>query len=336
LFHDFYQARQPAGQPAMGSGLGLAVAKRFIELHGGWMKVESYLGRGSTFSFGLPGQSNQLEWLASGDGRPSERFAAAKTTLPVVGVLESAPWLTQVLQRYLDGYRVVPVSALDSARRSDSFRNATALVVPTADGAEGWAELPSAMAKAGGLPVVYCSLHGSQEAVNRLGVADYVYKPVTHDRLAQVLARWRPGKGPRRILIVDDDQHMVRLLARMVFAISRHYRVAKAYDGATALDLMRQHVPDLVLLDLLMPEMDGYTVLQKMREEEALREVPVVVVTARGMQEDEAVIAGTFGLARGDGFPAGELIRCLKAVLDNLSPLPPNAAQLELAAARPE
>ena len=336
LFHDFYQAHPSASSQGEGSGLGLAVAKRFVELHGGWMKAESTPGQGTTFTFGLPVSGGPLGWLASGEVLPAERVSSAAATLPTVAVLEGMPWLTQALQRYLDGYRVVPVEGGETARRGSPWANVTALVVPSNGEADGWQQLPTAAARADGLPVIYCSMHGHHEALSRLGVADYVYKPVTRERMDQVLSHWRPGRGQRAVLIVDDDQHMVRLLSRMVHAFSRHFRVLRAYDGVAALDVMRQQKPDLVLLDLLMPEMDGYTVLQKMREDESLREVPVVVVTARGMQEDEAVVAGAFGLVRSGGFPAGELIRCLKAVLDNLSPLLPDAAQLALAKAHPE
>jgi len=334
IFHDFYQAHPPSVGAGEGSGLGLAVAKRFVEMHGGWMKVESQVGQGSTFYFGLPTGSVPEGWLASGEGRLGTRFAG-RDTLPAVAVLEGAPWLTRVLQRYLDGYRVVSLPSIDAAHRPGPWSNATALVIPDVGEVDGSYKLPPAGERVAGLPVVYCSLRGSREAMSQLGVCDYLYKPVTRERLQQVLSRWQEARSEQTILIVDDDQNMVRLLSRMIHSFSRRYRVLRAYDGVTALSLMRQQRPDLVLLDLLMPEMDGYTVLQRMRHEDDLREVPVIVVTARGMQEDEAVVAGMFGLLRDGGFPAGEMIRCLKAVLDNLSPLPPDSALLAPARERP-
>ena len=127
---------------------------------------------------------------------------------------------------------------------------------------------------------------------------------------------------------------MTRTITRMIHSISRRYRVLKAYDGAMALAMMRESRPDLVLMDLLMPVLDGYEVLQRMRQDDDLKAVPVVVVTARGM-DDDAIIAGMFGIARSGGFPAGELMRCVQATLDNLNAPAVDVGQPELAKASP-
>ncbi len=318
LFDDFRQVERPEEDRGEGSGLGLAIARRFVGLHGGWMKAESQPGQGTVVSFGLPAGHAFVDLdPSSGDHRDS---ASATTGLPAVAVLDDDPWLLRACQRYLDGYRVLPFSGTGRlAERQWQREGVVALILPAPDDSAGWDELRQLAGATGGVPLVCCSLRGGREAINRLGVVDYLDKPVTRERLAQVLDRYRPRRGaPRTILVVDDDHEMVRLLTRMSHSVSRHFRVLKAYGGAMALDLMRETRPDLVLLDLLMPGVDGYTVLRRMREDAALADVPVAVVTARGI-EDDAIVAGMFGLARSGGFPAGELMRCLQATLDNLN-----------------
>lgn len=329
LFQEFRQAERPPDQASEGSGLGLAIAKRFVGLHGGWMKAESAVGEGSTFSFGLP-IPRQLHSPSSLHDSASSFGPRSRTSLPTVAVVDADPFLMRALHRYLDGYRIAPLDAGvgGEALLDRRHANTAALIVPAPTDADGWMKLQQISATSLGVPIVACALRGGREALQHFGVADYVDKPVTRERLAEALAHARPGRGTRSILVVDDDPHMVRLLERMISATSRRFKVAKAYDGGTALELMRRRPPDLVLLDLIMPGVDGYGVLQRMRDDAPLRETPVVVVTARGL-DDDAVVAGMFGLARSGGFPAGELVRCLQATLDNLNPsvvVPPPTA----------
>ncbi|HVC35621.1 MAG TPA: ATP-binding protein [Chloroflexota bacterium] len=319
LFDDFRQVERPDDDRDDGSGLGLAIARRFVGMHGGWMRAESQPGHGTTMSFGLPADHAFLFSPNGNSGDSSDRSSPAPPSLPVVAVLGDDPWLLRISQRYLDGYRVLTVpGGTKLADRQWHREGVVALIVTAPTDSMSWDHLWSLTRATGTVPVICCSLRGGREAISRLGVADYVDKPVTRERLAQVLDCWRPGRGSRTILVVDDDHEMVRLLSRMIHSVSRRYRVVKAYGGELALALMRDRRPDLVLLDLLMPGVDGYGVLQQMRQDEALREIPVVVVTAKGL-EDDAIVSGMFGLTRTGGFPAGELMRCLQATLDNLN-----------------
>jgi signal transduction histidine kinase/DNA-binding response OmpR family regulator len=324
LFQEFRQAERSTEQPSEGSGLGLAIAKRFVGLHGGWMKVESVQGSGSTFSFGLPIARQQYELAAPLDAQGNSSVHARESALPAIVVMDSDPWLIRALQRYLDGYRIIVLGEHEGieAIHARRFSGAIALVVPTVSEEEGWTGLQHLSAATLDLPIIACSLRGGREALRRLGVADYIDKPVTRTRLTEALRVLPRRRVTQSILIVDDDPHMVRLLERMLGAMNRRFQVVAAYDGSEALAHMRTQAPDLVLLDLIMPELDGYVVLQRMREDPRLCSVPVIVVTARGL-DDDAVVSGMFGLARSGGFPAGELVRCLQATLDNLNPVPP-------------
>jgi signal transduction histidine kinase/CheY-like chemotaxis protein len=321
LFQDFQQAGH---EEAGGSGLGLAIARRFVALHGGWMRAESQPGEGSTFVFGLPLQRVLLAPVEGAAWSPAGSRAGASADPPIVAVMADDPWLVGLLQRYLEGYRVVTRGPDRVAEARLPVEGTAALLVPVPTDEDGWAQLRRTTEAASGRPVVCCSLRGGPEVARRLGVADYVDKPVTPERLARALEhRAKTGATPR-ILVVDDDRSMVRLLSRMIQAVSPRFRVLRAHGGAEALEVMGGTTPDLVLLDLLMPEVDGYAVLERMRQDERLRTVPVVVVTARGL-EDDAVVSGMFGVVRTGGFPAGELMRCMQAVLDNLNPPAPAA-----------
>jgi CheY-like chemotaxis protein len=148
-------------------------------------------------------------------------------------------------------------------------------------------------------------------------VVSYLVKPVSREQFLAALEGL--GEKVRSLLIVDDDPEVVRLLSRMAHLASRPYQVTRAYGGAQALALLRKRRPGAVVLDLLMPEVDGYTVLEHMHVDERLRDIPVIVVTAKG-QEEEIVTAGLVGVTRRDGLSVGELMRCLKAGLDALRP----------------
>ena len=320
LFEDFRQAEQPDDQHQDGSGLGLAIARRFIALHGGWIRAESGPDRGTTVLFGLPVDRDAAPLDGTAGWETLERSVVVASSLPRIGVVSDDPWLTRLAQRYLDGYRVVPLKDSGSHDLGRPQRpDVSALLAATPSDLEGWSRLEQTIAGGDRLPVICCSLRGGREAIDRLGVQDYLDKPITRERLAEVLARWRPGRKPRTVLVVDDNHEVVRLLSRMVHLISRRFRVSRAYGGGEALAMMRQSPPDLLLLDLLMPEVNGYDVLEAMRQDANLKDVPVVIISAKGM-EDDAVVAGMFGLARADGFHAGEFMRCLQSTLDSLLP----------------
>ncbi|MGH2457488.1 MAG: ATP-binding protein, partial [Chloroflexota bacterium] len=319
LFEDFRQAEQPEDQRPGGSGLGLAIARRFVALHGGWMRAASGPGPGTTVSFGLPVDRGAAPLDGTAGWETLERPIVVAGALPRIGVVSEDPWLTRLAQRYLDGYRVVPMKGDADSPLGRARAEVSALLAATPSDAEGWARLERAIAGGERLPVICCSLRGGREAIDRLGVQDYLDKPIARERLAEVLARWRPGRKTRTVLVVDDNHEVVRLLSRMIHLISRRFRVARAYGGEEALAMLRQSPPDLLLLDLLMPDVNGYDVLEAMRQDAALKDVPVVVISAKGM-EDDAVVAGMFGLARADGFHAGEFMRCLQSALDSLLP----------------
>jgi signal transduction histidine kinase/CheY-like chemotaxis protein len=308
LFDDF--SRVDVAGPRRGrSGLGLAVSKRFAELHGGNMWVESVPGDGSTFFFSLPICDNVITVASERDWQ--SLVGGVQAQVWTVVVLGRNPEGARIFQRYLDGCQVLAASNTVEAERLSREQPVHALVFTDPLPSE---TRPQLEGPAGALPVFVCPLRTLATRLDP-GAAECLVKPVTHQQVADALRRL--GSGVRELLIIDDDPEMVKLLAEMVRAASRHYKVRTAEDGAAGLVILREHQLDAVLLDLLMPGMDGYQVLESMRADPRLSQIPVVVVTARG-QHSEVVRADGLNINRPGGLGIGEVVGCVKASLDSL------------------
>ncbi|MBI2942313.1 MAG: response regulator [Chloroflexi bacterium] len=337
VFEEFYQVDGSLRREVGGSGLGLTISKQFVELHGGSMWVESRVGAGTAFHFALPLASNVISTVPPGDWVLWDRRAAARAeTRGEVVVVTSDSAVARIFERHLDGYRVTSAPSLEVAMRLQATEvdSSRALVVVASSPAQAWQELRNLEQQAGDEPIVLCSLPGSQDLALELGVAAYLVKPIVREDLLSRLERL--GPGIRHVLVVDDDPDMVRLLGRMVRSASHGYRVWPANGGQEALALLRARRPDAVLLDLLMPEVNGHAVLQAMRQDDRLRDVPVVVVTSRSGQE-VAMSAGLLTITRPGGLSVRELMGCLGRSLScllagprqagqELPPAPPGAA----------
>ena len=316
VFQEFYQAGPP-GRRRGGSGLGLAICKRFAEMHGGYMWAESQLGQGSTFYLALPLCGNVAT-------EPLVRTPAPRpTTERTVVVLAREPEAARVFQRYLDGYTVLWAGSERDLRRLAASRPVQAVVItePAAQREPpAWAGDPRLRE----IPVFHCPLSTPQHLARELGVQAYLVKPVNPERLTTVLRRL--GRRRREILIVEDDPEMARLLTEILTTTWRRVRVRTAADGAEALRLLRERRPDLLLLDLLMPGMSGYEVLRTLRADPALRDLPVVVLTARGAEETP-VRAQVLSLSCARGLTVAEMVACLRHSLEALTASRPPAPE---------
>ncbi len=335
LFDPFHQLETSPTRGRGGTGLGLAISKRFIALHGGriWARSEGVPGRGSTFGFSLPIREEDQAQRSEPDADDGATLTVHHWTLsapppePTVVVLDDDPAIVRLFQRHLTGYQVLgaatPAEALDLA----AVRRAHAIVtdLPAATQLDEWHRHWSELARRTGTRVLGCPMPSGRRVARTLGLVDYLVKPVTREALLESLRAVAPEA--RTVLIVDDEPQMVRLLDGMLRSADGQYRVIRAYDGAQALDVMRRITPDLVLLDLLMPQVDGLTVLERMREDAGLAAIPVVAVSARGAFEAISPSAAqTLVLIGDDVLPVSGLLRSVRATLDAL---PPTEARLE-------
>jgi CheY-like chemotaxis protein len=166
------------------------------------------------------------------------------------------------------------------------------------------------------MPVVLCPLVSEQQLRQSLGVIDYLVKPVTYEGLTALLERL--DGDIRRILLVDDDPRMTHLLSRMLDTTTGEYEVSRAHNGQEGLRQMRHEPPDLVLMDLTMPEMDGWTMLARMQQKPELSHIPVVAITAHTpTPEEERQLGGTMMfLSNQAGFTNEEVITYLRHLLE--------------------
>ncbi len=303
VFEDFYQAGAGTGGSA---GLGLAVSRRIVGLHGGRMWAESTAGIGSTFSFAIPLPEGPS--YSDTTYTPAPMPEAVQPTVIAVGEPDSDE--TRLLRRHLEGYAVLSVPTWESAASLAHEANARAVIIDaTLAEAPDPASLP--------VPVIACPLPGPSRAARALGVGCFLAKPVTAQTIQAALQRVAPRAAS--LLLVDDDRAAVRLLERMVQGAERTYRLFRAYSGKEALARIRVQRPDAVVLDLAMADGDGRWLIAALRAEPATAEIPLLVVT--GHPAEEVWQGGWIGVANGAGFPATDTLRYLQALLSAVPPV---------------
>lgn len=342
LFRPFQQLDSSPTRGHGGTGLGLVISKRFVELHGGqiWVQSEGIPGRGSVFAFALPVEP--ADAAVAGDSADPTDPRAHRWELPTappepsVVVLDDDPAIVSLFQRHLGGYQVVGASTLPEAIELARQRSARAILTdaPTTEEGEEWRRRWLTTVAETGVPVIGGPMPSGRRVARALGLVDYLVKPVTREALLASVAAVAPDA--RTILVVDDEPRLVRLFCRMLQGTNGNYHLLRAFDGRQALEIAREHRPDLVLLDLLMPQIDGLTVLEQVRQDPALSTTPVIAVSARGAVEAIAPSSDrTLTLVSDQPLPVSRLIGLLAAILDALplarAELPPSAPGLPAA-----
>jgi signal transduction histidine kinase/CheY-like chemotaxis protein len=322
LFEEYHQLEPSVTRGRGGTGLGLAITRRFVELHHGRVWATSPgPGKGSTFGITLPIHADDLGVLPVPAGGASRRVLTAAQTEPSVIVLDDDPSVVALFHRYLEGYQVVGAASEDDAVRLARRLGAHALVVDLAeaDHLVDWHRCWLDVSRRQNLRIVGCPMPSGRRLARTLGLADYLVKPVSRDVLLATIHAVAPSA--RMICVVDDQPQMVNLLCRMLRSDSRHYQLVRAYNGTEGLEIIRRCQPDLVLLDVLMPEVDGLTVIERMRDEPALATIPVIAVSARGAVEGIAPSTTRVMSVVHDGpLSVGRLLRTVQTTLDNLPP----------------
>jgi signal transduction histidine kinase/DNA-binding LacI/PurR family transcriptional regulator/AraC-like DNA-binding protein len=299
IFDEFRQSERTAARGYGGLGLGLAICERLVLLHGGEIGVRSsgQEGAGSTFYFTLP----VMETPALASATPAlplaaeQRMDSSAYSSATVLLLAELPGSGERLRDHLtrQGF-VVSVLRIDQIADWLSHLVAVppgAVVLDVAlASARGWEilRLLKGNPATRDIPVLFYSLAQERDSGAMLEL-ETLTKPLGAAELAQALERqgFPTGEGHKTILIVDDEPGILEMHARVVQAHSAAYRVLKARNGRQALDKMRRERPDLVLLDLMMPELDGFGVLERMQAEKAIRHVPVIVLTGQVLTEED-------------------------------------------------
>ena len=288
LFTEFQQLEAGPGGRQEGTGLGLALTKRFAELHGGQVTVESELGKGSTFTLRLPREA------AADTARVTSPGQAVDPARPLVLVVEDNPAAAEILARHLDagGFRMSVArngrDALRMARELMPVAVTLDIGLPEVDGWEVLARL-KADETTRDIPVVVVSVVDNPALGRALGAVDYFVKPVDRKALLSRLGRYtfttRVQNQPVRVLAVDDERANLDLLESLLTPAG--FTVLTADGGKQGIALARSETPDLILLDLMMPDVTGFDVVEALRTEAETRSIPIMVLTAKILTDDD-------------------------------------------------
>jgi signal transduction histidine kinase/DNA-binding response OmpR family regulator len=315
LFQAFTQADASTTKRFGGTGLGLAITKHFCTALGGDIFVESALGAGSTFTMTLPDQQKSPE-----KEKVEPQAEASHATILVVDDDATArDLLTRTLES--KGYRVIAarngLEALALARQHKPQAITLDVMLPQLD---GWSVLKQLKEdpELRAIPVIMVTILNERGLAIPLGAAELLTKPIDRQRLTTLLAQYCSAPAENRVLIIEDDAATRELLCRSVSGAG--YQAAAAVNGQDGLDwIARNPAPDLILLDLMMPKLDGFGFLRELRKRPAYDRLPVVIVTAKELSpEDMRDLAALHAdIVTKDHDYLGELVSIMRQSLES-------------------
>jgi CheY-like chemotaxis protein len=330
LFEEFHQLDRTMHRRHGGAGLGLAISRRFVELHGGHIWVESRIGKGSTFFFSLP--VARREFFTEPEGRLHKTQSTGPGWQGEERVLLAATRSASaalLLSRYLQRCRTVIVQDLEQAKRAAQQLLPQGIVIDSALGEPNAATLDALVQdwNLANTPYMICPLPGEGLLRQRLAVDGYLVKPVSQQNLWDILRQF--PEEVDNVLIIDDDRDFVRLLGRMLESPVRRYQVLSAYSGHEGLGMLEYRQPDLVLLDMALPDMDGTEVISQIRAHPAWRAIPIVVISGRDQLDTIASVSGPVIIDKATGLRPGELVQWVQNMLDTTSQAPSSTDELK-------
>jgi signal transduction histidine kinase/DNA-binding response OmpR family regulator len=293
IFLEFEQVDGSYARHQQGTGLGLALTLRLVEAHDGRIWLESAPDWGTTFFVSLPSASP--DGVATVPGETTPNGADGR---PTVLVIEDDPTASRLVARYLGeaGFDVAfaktAAEGIAAARQRRPVAITLDVLLPDQDGLELLAQL-RADPETKDIPVVVVSVTSNRELGFSLGAAEWLEKPIDGARLVEAVRRALPGAGISlpTVLVIDDNSQMVELLDAVLH--NHGCRVLRAYDGATGVETAIAHQPQVIVLDLLMPGLSGFDVVQRLRQNPRTEQIPILISTVKDLTaEDQQRLQG--------------------------------------------
>ena len=329
IFDAFTQADASTTRKYGGTGLGLAITKQFINMMGGNVEVESTYGQGTTFTIEMPqivqgGRSVGETFFApalatSGDFKTDISSLASNLPGNTILVIDDDRDTREILQRSLSdaGYTVVcAADGKEGVEKAMEVRPDAITLDVMMPQQDGWSVLKTlkSIPEVAGIPVILLSIVDDKPTGKSLGAADYLTKPVDRGQLLQVLQRHLVDEESPSILIVEDDVNAREIMGR--FLQQQDWEVTLASNGREALDYLEEKSPSLIVLDLMMPEIDGFEFMGLLRDNPTWAEIPVIVVTAKVLTlKDQEQLKGVARIYQKADLTRHDLIQDVQAVV---------------------
>ena len=323
LFKPFRQAASGREINHQGMGLGLAITKKLVELHGGTVWIESDWGKGTSVFFKIPmivdaTSENVLQAGMLLDALQRENYTKDPQVKPLALVVEDSPQASELLKMYIEsaGYSVEVArngeEALDVAKRLHPNVITLDLMLPIKDGWQVLKELKR-HPLCRHIPVIIVSILDEKGLGFSLGAVDYFVKPVNRVDLLQAIEKVHilPKTGERSptVLVIDDDRAATDLV--QLILENEGYKVLKAFHGKDGVELAVRNHPDLIILDLIMPEMSGFNVAYQIKHIPATRSIPIIVLTSMEVDQEtqEQMASYVSGIMSKSVFTKMDLLR---------------------------
>ncbi len=291
LFVAFTQADLSTTRKYGGTGLGLAISQRFAVMLGGYIQVESELDKGSTFTVWLPyleEETDPNDNLLEVSNDPMNEGVARRTVL----IIDDDIDMLKLLQRHLQRERYSVLLALngkDGLQLAREHKPDAILLDVMMPGLDGWSVLGSLKKETdpevAAIPVILLSITDDRKLGYALGAAEYLVKPIQRDRLLSVIHQYVTHREAGSVLVIEDDLPTSEMMTKMLQR--EGYEVSRAGNGRIALEQLATAVPQLILLDLMMPEMDGFQFVSELKKHPEWQSVPIVVITAKTITRED-------------------------------------------------
>jgi two-component system, NtrC family, sensor kinase len=320
LFEEFTQADSSTARQYGGTGLGLAITRKLARMMGGDVTLTSEPGKGSVFTVRLPGSADSLASRSTGsDGR-------RPPSIDCVLVIDDDATARELISDHLkaEGFSVVTAAGgVEGLKLAKELRPTAITLDVMMPDLDGWSVLAALRQDPdlADIPVIMVTIVDEHRRGIALGAAGYLTKPIDRERLHRLVSRFRAPEPPTRVLLVEDDA--VQRERMRGWLEGPEWSVREAANGREALDRLKQGKPDVILLDLMMPEMDGFAVVAALQKEAGWRDIPVIVITSLDLdaKDRERLNAGVQLVLVKEKFRPADLVERIRRLVHSKPPV---------------